>query len=220
MPPLNAVVEAAPQRQADADPHKRFPHNAAEIAANEGGKRGGKRGTVSQRQQARYAVRQLKGRLPFAAPIRRHDVPFVGRQLPESGDEKLAKDDEDCHPERAHPNVGKVDESRPHENFVGKGIKQLAQISDHVEPAGDVAVQKIGGRPQHESPQSDAPACRSDAVRNINAEPNVPNRRCAAHAERYGEEDDHSDSEQRNAIGKIEHRNGSCYSCFPNLLQA
>ena len=101
---LNAIVEAAPQREDNTQPHGDFSQPIAALSYGKEFKRLGQVATRAQVHQACNAVGELHGCLPFAALVGCHDLALFNGKLTQTCYQELAEKDDDGNPEGAHAN--------------------------------------------------------------------------------------------------------------------
>ena len=111
-------------------------------------------------QHDRHQIEQLRGRVDLADDRR----PPAKRAEPEPVDERaqrdqdVARDRRRGHPPGHQAEPRRLDEHRHQQQLVGRRIENLAELGNPVESLGQVAIQAVGDRRQHEESQRQAVA--------------------------------------------------------------
>jgi len=157
------VVESGDRRQNDRAPekHAEEPGIGIRPTAQNGDRQDPALGGESQPDQAGDAERQLEGGFPFSQPVGGKNLPGLHGDLAQAGDEKLAPDDQRGDPERTIPLDGKKHEPGADEDFVGQRVEQLAERGHQAHPAGQIPVEPVAGRREHEHDQRQHVAARA-----------------------------------------------------------
>ena len=153
---LIAVVGTAPKREKEADPEEGGAQTLTDAAEEKLGKREKQVGTVGEQQKAVDTVGKLETRLPLSAPVGRHHVTLSNGQLPDTGNEKLAENNHNRHPEGAEMHPRQVNVGRADQNLVRQGVDELAEVRHLIELAGQITVEEVGNGADDESPECNA----------------------------------------------------------------
>lgn len=86
---------------------------------------------------------ELKACFPFAPVIGRDNDPVFHGNLSYSCDEKFSSNDKGSDPDGREPRSREIDKGGADKNFVGEGVNEFAESSDHIEFACKVAIQPV-----------------------------------------------------------------------------
>jgi hypothetical protein len=105
----------------------------------------------------------LRGRLGFAGGVGGEHGAVRERELTQSGDEKITRDEDDGGPRRDVVRPSEQNERGGDENFVGQRIHQAAEVGLALHATGDDAVEVVGKNGQREGDGCDRRAPRHAA---------------------------------------------------------